>query len=298
MTKQKPSQTNVDDSRNQTVLITENLMQSVIELSRQAGERILSVYNHPTDFTVDIKSDSSPITEADRKAHQCIVAALQALTPAIPILSEESQLPTFEERSSWPMYWLIDPLDGTKEFVNRNDEFTVNIALIKDGEAILGVVHVPVTGITYAGSATLGAFKYDANGDRKTIAIRTIASRMSAQLPIEIVASRRHGFEAVEKMMAHIQKDYPHVTTKSIGSSLKLCLIAEGEADLYPRLAPTSEWDTAAAQAVVEAAGGIVVDLSFATLRYNEKDDILNPYFYVIGDASHDWQNVLTTELA
>ncbi|MGI1679630.1 MAG: 3'(2'),5'-bisphosphate nucleotidase CysQ [Cellvibrionaceae bacterium] len=278
--------------------MTEDLIGALIDLGRTSGELILEVYNRDVGFDVDIKSDSSPITEADRKAHHCIVDALEVLTPAVPILSEESELPSYKERSLWKTYWLIDPLDGTKEFVNRNDEFTVNIALIQQGVAILGLVHVPVTGVTYVGSQPFGAYKYSNTGHREKISVRTIGSQIENNYPIEIVASRRHGFEQVEKMIKCLRNKYTEVTTRSIGSSLKFCLIAEGEADLYPRFGPTSEWDTAAAQAVVEAAGGCVVDTSFSPLRYNEKGDILNPSFLVIGDVSHDWKNDLTLELA
>ncbi|MGH1470476.1 MAG: 3'(2'),5'-bisphosphate nucleotidase CysQ [Cellvibrionaceae bacterium] len=278
--------------------VTEELINALVELGQQAGELILEVYHRDAGFDVDIKSDRSPVTEADKMAHHCILDSLSTLTPDVPILSEESALPSFTQRRAWNTYWLIDPLDGTKEFIHRNHEFTVNIALIHNGVAILGMVYVPVTGVTYIGSQKFGAFKYLADGTQKEIAVRTIVSRIKDQKPIEIVASRRHGFENVEKMMNRLRSDYPDVITKNIGSSLKLCLIAEGEADLYPRFGPTSEWDTAAAQAVVEAAGGAVVDMSFSTLRYNEKDDLLNPSFIVIGDTSHDWRNVLSAELA
>ena len=285
--------------QNTADLVTEETVAALVALVGDAGKLILEVYHQDTDFDVEIKSDSSPITQADRKAHRCIVDGLSQLTPQIPILSEESKLPTYKERSSWKTYWLIDPLDGTKEFLNRNDEFTVNIALITGGVAILGCVHVPVTGVTYVGSQALGAFKYGGHTghkeekQREKIAVRSIASRVTHDLPIEIVASRRHGFDKVEKLIERLRLAYPHIAIKNIGSSLKLCLIAEGKADLYPRFGPTSEWDTAAAQAVVEAAGGIVVDSSFSALRYNDKDDILNPEFFVIGDAAHDWKNVL-----
>ncbi len=304
MTKNKGPSQNISQ---ETADVTEDVVASLVALVRDAGRLILDVYHQDTGFDVDIKSDSSPITQADRKAHHCIVEGLSQLTPLIPILSEESELPPYKERSSWGTYWLIDPLDGTKEFLSRNDEFTVNIALIKKGVSVLGCVHIPVTGVTYVGSQALGAFKYDGfmqnlnqnkeqkekERQRNKISVRTIASQIANDLPIEIVASRRHGFDKVEKLIERLHVTYPKITTKNIGSSLKFCLIAEGKADLYPRFGPTSEWDTAAAQAVVEAAGGIVVDSSFSTLRYNDKDDILNPEFFVIGDMSHDWRNVL-----
>ncbi len=267
------------------------LLNQVIELSRRAGEAILDVYNQDAPIDVDIKSDDSPVTKADLAAHRIMAPALPGIVD-IPVLSEEGSMPGFKVRSSWDRYWIIDPLDGTKEFIKRNGEFTVNIALIENGVPVLGVVHVPVLGITYAGLQGVGAWKYE-QGRERTIQVRTIASRIEQQQPIEVVASRSHGADAVDALMSKLSDRLGPVDTKNMGSSLKLCLVAEGAADLYPRLALTSEWDTAAAQAVVEAAGGEVVDIDFNLLRYNTKDDILNPYFYVYGDTSINWQQVL-----
>ncbi len=271
------------------------LLEQVICLCQRAGEAILNVYNQSQGVEVDIKADDSPVTAADLAAHAILEPGLTALLEEVPVLSEESLLPPFNVRRQWRRYWIIDPLDGTKEFINRNGEFTVNVALIENGCPVLGVVLVPVTGITYAGVKGVGAFKYE-NSHKRAIAVRTLLSRASGGLPVELVASRRHGAEEVERIIDNIVAELGPVTTKNMGSSLKLCLVAEGEADLYPRLAPTSEWDTAAAQAVVEAAGGRVVDVDFSPLRYNTKDDILNPYFYVIGDSTYDWQGLLRRE--
>ena len=185
---------------------------------------------------------------------------------------------------------------ATKEFIKRNGEFTVNVALIDNGVPVLGVVYVPVLGITYAGLEGQGAWKIEqGQGQEKeqAIAVRTVASRQQAGLPVELVASRSHGADEVVALMDRVADVLGPVETKNMGSSLKLCLVAEGQADLYPRLALTSEWDTAAAQAVVEAAGGKVVDTDFNILSYNTKDDILNPFFYVIGDTDYDWQKLL-----
>ncbi len=269
------------------------LANDLVHLAQAAGEEILRIYRDPQQMDISTKSDSSPVTAADLAAHKVLAAGLTKLTPGIPLLSEEGQLPSFEQRQQWSEYWLIDPLDGTKEFINRNDEFTVNIALIKDGAPILGVVYVPPLEISYVGVQGVGAWKL-ANGEKRDIKVRSVNSRLENQSSIDVVASRRHGNEEVDIMLSTIREQLgTEVATKNMGSSLKLCLVAEGEADLYPRLAPTCEWDTAAAQAVVEAAGGIVVNEQFEILRYNQKDELLNPFFYVLGDKNYHWQKVL-----
>lgn len=255
----------------------------VSEIAREAGAAILGVYNR-ADFEVRMKSDDSPLTAADIAAHEVIVAGLTRISD-LPVLSEESDAIAWSERRTWSRYWLVDPLDGTKEFVSRNGEFTVNIALIDAGVPVLGVVYVPVTDVLYAGTQgdVNEAWVEDAAGRRN---IRTRALGNEA---ITVVGSRRHGSDALEACLGRLRKRFSNVEMTSMGSSLKICLIASGEADLYPRLAPTCEWDTAAAQGVLEAAGGRVVDASLQTLRYNTKDDLLNPHFYVLGDTSHNW---------
>ena len=268
------------------------LLSQVVEISRQAGEAILEVYNRAEGFEVDSKSDDSPVTAADLAAHHILHPALMKLLPGVPVLSEESSLPPFSERGQWQRYWIIDPLDGTKEFIKRNGEFTVNVALIDNGVPVLGVVYVPVLDITYSGIQGVGAWKI-VKGEEQPIKVRTLAELKASGKPAEVVASRSHGAEAVDNMLQKLTDELGPVETKNMGSSLKLCLVAEGEADLYPRLALTSEWDTAAAQAVVEAAGGKVMDIDFNVLRYNTKEDILNPFFYVVGDTEYDWQGLL-----
>ncbi|MGQ9426947.1 3'(2'),5'-bisphosphate nucleotidase CysQ [Gilvimarinus sp. F26214L] len=273
--------------------ILETLTYHVVQLCTEAGEAILEVYNRSQGFDVDTKADDSPVTEADLAGHAILAQGLPELLADTPVLSEESALPRYEERRKWHRYWLVDPLDGTKEFVSGNGEFTVNVALIEQGVPVLGVVHVPVLQTTYTGTRGMGAVKHE-KGLAHAIHVRSIAARQTARQPIELVASRRHGAEAVDELLGRVSEALGPVETKNMGSSLKLCLVAEGEADLYPRLAPTSEWDTAAAQAVVEAAGGVVVDPNFEVLRYNTKEDILNPHFYVIGDQSYDWRRLLS----
>ena len=255
------------------------LLDSVAELAQKAGEKILAVYNSK-DFSVEEKDDKSPLTAADLASHHAIVNGLRALTPAIPILSEESASLPYAQRSRWQRYWLVDPLDGTREFIKRNGEFTVNIALIDDGVPVLSVVHVPVSGVTYLACQGQGAFKQQAGGPRQPIKVRKLTEG-----PVMVVGSRSHRGESLnqflDKLGAH--------EMVGMGSSLKLCLVAEGAADIYPRLGPTSEWDTAAAQCVVEQAGGFVTDTSMKPLRYNTKDSLLNPFFLVFGDNSRDW---------
>jgi len=251
-------------------------------LARQAGEKILEIYN--TDFSVEAKDDASPLTAADMASHKTIVAKLQALTPDIPVLSEESAKIPYAERSSWHTYWLIDPLDGTKEFIKRNGEFTVNIALIRDGVPVLGVVHVPVTGVTYAACEGQGAVKEVPGKGEHAIKVRKLSDG-----PVAVVGSRSHQGDSLKAFLAKLGEH----EIVSMGSSLKICLVAEGAADVYPRLGLTSEWDTAAAHCVVEQAGGSLTDLEMKPLRYNTKDSLLNPFFFVFGDDSRVWSDYL-----
>jgi 3'(2'), 5'-bisphosphate nucleotidase len=259
-----------------------SLIDPVVALAQEAGRAILEVYS--SDFEVQSKEDDSPLTQADLASHHCIVRGLEALTPGVPIISEESGLPEYEVRSQWDRYWLIDPLDGTKEFVNRNDEFTVNIALIDNQKSVFGVVYVPVQDKTYLGCEGYGAELRHADGSVESIAI----SAASAQ-PARVIGSRSHRGASLDAYLENLG-EYDMI---SMGSSLKFCVIAEGDADLYPRLGLTSEWDTAAAQAVVEQAGGQVVTLDGKPMKYNTKADILNPYFFVIGAADRDWLALL-----
>ncbi len=254
-------------------------IQLINHVSRDAGKAILKIYDQ--DFSVEHKADDSPLTQADLASHHCITTALQELTPDIPLLSEESAHIPWEERRRWRRYWLIDPLDGTREFVKRNGEFTVNIALIEDGGPVLGVVHVPVTGVTYFGDIDKGAFRQLA--DQEAVPIHVTKPCAS---PMRVAGSRSHAGDSLKQFLARL----PEHSMVSMGSSLKLCLVAEGKADVYPRLGPTSEWDTAAAQAVVEAAGGKVTDTDMHPLRYNQKESLLNPHFLVFGDDSIDWK--------
>jgi 3'(2'), 5'-bisphosphate nucleotidase len=268
------------------------LLNAVNEIAIAAGCEILDVYNSDQAIEVSTKQDDSPLTDADRRAHRLIVDRLSRLTPDIPLLSEESDAIDYALRKSWQRYWLIDPLDGTKEFINRNGEFTVNIALIENGQSVAGVVHVPVTGISYFGGIGLKAWKQDCN--QAGSEAQAIASRpMQDNIAVRIVASRRHLGQQLDALVVKIEKHFGEATLLNMGSSLKMCLLAEGSADIYPRMAPTSEWDTAAAHGILSAAGGEIVDLRFQPLRYNSKPELLNPYFIALADPLYPWQELL-----
>ncbi len=258
------------------------LLPRVVEIAGEAGRKIMEVYAR--GFNIEHKDDRSPLTEADMAAHHAIVASLGALTPAVPVLSEEAANIPYAERAAWRDYWLVDPLDGTREFIKRNGEFTVNIALIRDHRPVLGVILVPVSGVCYSACAGQGA-RREAPGE----AARAITVRPWDGGRIVVAGSRSHRDESFDRFLA--QFDEHEII--SMGSSLKSCLVAEGKADIYVRLGPTSEWDTAAAQCVVEEAGGQLLDISMAPLRYNTKESLLNPHFIVCGDNRHDWANYL-----
>ena len=263
-------------------LVPAELLKPVAAVARSAGDAIMAVYRSG-DFDTTLKDDDSPLTRADLAAHRTIVDALAALTPGVPALSEESVTIPYDVRSAWTTYWLIDPLDGTKEFIQRNGEFTVNIALIRDGRPILGVVHAPALGKTYGAAEGAGAFRSDAWAEDVPIHVLGYAGGT-----VKVVASRSHASPALGAFLDSIG-DYE---CASMGSSLKLCLIAEGAAHLYPRLAPTSEWDIAAGHCVVNEAGGTVWDVGGAVVRYN-KPDILNPHFIATGSPEYPWREHL-----
>jgi len=258
------------------------LFDAIRAIACTAGDHIMAVYRS-ADFDVSRKDDDSPLTQADLAAHRHIAAELQALTPDIPVLSEEAADIPYATRRNWTRYWLVDPLDGTKEFIKRNGEFTVNIALIENGVATLGVVHAPALEQTYAAAAGLGAFRWQA-GLREIIRTREVPAQPA------FVVSKSHRDAALEALLANA----PSHDAVSRGSSLKFCQVACGEADLYPRTGPTSEWDTAAGQCVVEQAGGQVLRTpELVPLRYNQKESLLNPTFLVVGRPDYGWPQKL-----
>ncbi len=249
----------------------EELLPEIVDIAHDAGVAIMAIYASP-EIAVTEKPDSSPLTEADMASDRVIGASLARLAFG-PVLSEESARTAYEERRNWQRYWLVDPLDGTKEFVKRNGEFTVNIALVENGEPVLGVVYAPVLDVCYFAAQGAGAFVKRGKGEAQAIQVQN-------PLPgeaLRVVASRSHGDARIEGLL---QKLGEHQAI-SMGSSLKLCLVAEGKAHLYPRLGPTMEWDTAAAHAVVKQAGGRVCDRHGVELVYN-KADLHNPEFFVL----------------
>ncbi|WP_266158364.1 3'(2'),5'-bisphosphate nucleotidase CysQ [Dyella silvatica] len=259
------------------------LLRQVAAIARAAGEAILTVYRE--DFEVMHKSDSSPVTAADLAAQRVIVAALAQLELVLPVLSEEACAAAWSERQTWQRYWLVDPLDGTREFVKRNGEFSVNIALIDNHRPVLGVVLAPVGGELYAAAAGQGAW-LQVQADEPWLGIVT---RDLAKPPM-VAGSRSHGGRGLPLLQALLGDDFQ---SRPLGSSLKFCLIARGEADVYLRRGPTSEWDTAAAQCVLEEAGGAVLDLQGEPLRYNRGESLLNPEFIAVGDRAIDWSGRL-----
>lgn len=273
-----------------------DLLDAVAALARRAGDAIMPFYRGE-GLRVETKSDDSPVTGADRAAHAVIERGLRDLDRRVPLLSEEGELPPWRTRRYWRRYWLVDPLDGTREFVGGSAEFTVNIALVENGVAVLGVVLLPVTGQLYAGlslraGAPRLAFREDAAGRRATLRTRPVPVGRGAE-PLVIAVSRTYGEDDMASLRPALARQFGAFRLVPAGSSLKFCRIAAGEADFYPRRAPTSEWDTAAGQAVVEAAGGGVWTLDGGPLRYNRKNSCLNPGFYAVGDTRPDWRNLL-----
>ena len=264
------------------------LINRVCDIAREAGSAILDVYDSSDDIAVYSKDDDSPLTEADLSAHKIIVNGLQTLTPDTPILSEESSDISWSQRQQWHTYWLVDPLDGTKEFISRNGEFTVNVAMIENGVPVLGVVYAPVKDILYFAEKGSGAYR-TRDGETEQIYTGKINKDQHA---LSVVASRSHKGAELEDWLERVSVKFSQMDLVSMGSSLKICLVAEGRADIYPRLALTSEWDTAAAQAILEAAGGVLMDAEFREYRYNQKENILNPYFFAIGDPDYQWQSI------
>ena len=271
-------------NKNKSITIPEItlLITKTCQIAQNAGDRILEIYN--SDFSINYKDDKSPLTAADMVSHKTICAMLEELTPDIPILSEESATIPFEKRKQWQIYWLIDPLDGTREFVKKNGEFTVNIALINGHKPIMGIIYIPVNGVLYFASHNNGAFKqYPDKSPEKIITRKTNPEHLA------VAGSRSHGSEKQYRFI----KGLGDIEVIAIGSSLKFCLVAEGKVDIYPRFGPTSEWDTAAAQCIVEEAGGIVTDLDFTPLSYNTKSSLINPDFLVIADPEYSWREYL-----
>jgi len=257
------------------------LLLEVTALAREAGRAILEIY--ASSFSVREKEDRSPLTEADLRSEKLILAGLKRIAPEIPVLSEETGQVAWSARRNWSRLWVVDPLDGTKEFVQRNGEFTVNIALVDEHRPVLGIVHAPALERSYYACEGIGAFRSDAQAAGQPI---RVAERGAG--PLRVVGSRSHRGNSLDAFLARIGA---HEFVE-VGSSLKLCLVAEGLADVYPRMGPTCEWDTAAGQCVLEQAGGQVLKLDGEPLAYN-REDTLNPNFVGFADAGTDWLALL-----
>ena len=269
------------------------LLREVRRVAAAAAELIMQVRGRAAlggTIAQRSKADESPVTEADMAAHQLISAELRRLTPTIPVLSEEAADVDFEARSAWPRFWLVDPLDGTKEFIAGRDEFTVNIALIEGHQPLLGVVHVPPSGACYSGVVGAGAWR--SAGPGAAAQAISVASRSAPK--VRVAGSRSHRGSSLDGLL---QRLGPHELC-AVGSSLKFCLVAEGNADIYPRLGPTSEWDTAAGHAVLVAAGGQVRRIDGSSLVYNTQREWLNPHFIAYGPGDRDWLGLIKESLS
>jgi 3'(2'), 5'-bisphosphate nucleotidase len=262
------------------------LLEGVITLAHAAGDAILPFWRADTE--VIAKADDSPVTAADLAAHHVLLDGLTALDPGIPVLSEEDANIAQSVRAGWTRWWLVDPLDGTKEFISGSEEFTVNIALIEQGRVVFGVVSMPTSGRCYYGGAGLGAWRADA-GEVVPISVRNTPPEGEA---LTVVASRRHSSPEQERLLAGLSEHLGELQLTSVGSSLKFCLLAEGAADCYPRLAPTSQWDTAAAQGVLEGAGGVVLQLDGKPFSYPARESLLNASFLAL-PAKAPWREKL-----
>ncbi len=258
------------------------MLPRVREAVAEAGKAVMAVYDDPAATEVIAKDDKSPLTQADLAANRILVEHLKALAPDIPVLSEESEQAPWSERRHWNELWVVDPLDGTREFIKRNGEFTVNVALVRDHRPVLGVVYAPALDRWYFASSEDGVWRQDE--DRDPVAIETVHKQYDR--PWQVVGSRSHMTREVEDFVARLGA----AEFVAMGSSLKLCLVADGAADIYPRLGPTCEWDTCAAQAVVEAAGGKVVNAETGeSLTYNAREELLNPWFIVCREPQEEW---------
>ena len=265
--------------------INVDLARQVVDIARLASVEILKIY-HSQELNTQQKSDDSPVTAADLAANNVINKGLNNLSLKFPVLSEENTMIPYAERSKFDYYWLVDPLDGTKEFIKHNGEFTVNIALIDAGEPILGVVVAPVLKRAYFAAKGVGAFRQDDAAPAQAI---HIAANPAPGKPLRVLGSRSHSTPEMDQFLQLLQRIGP-IELLSIGSSLKFCLLAEGAADVYPRLGPTSEWDTAAAHCVLQQAGGEVLNPAMQPLRYNQQAGLLNPYFIAYAHDEAQWR--------
>ncbi len=256
-----------------------SLIEPTLDVVRDASDRILEIYD--TDFEIQSKQDETPITSADIASHETLVAGLSQLTPSIPVLSEESNQIPYSVRSKWSDCWLVDPLDGTREFIKQSGEFTINVALLHEHEPVLGLIYVPVSRICYYAWRNGGAFKLTGSAPTPS----KIYTRPIEDDTVRVAGSRSYAVKSLQIFLRRLD-NYEYV---GVGAALKACLIAEGLVDVYPRFGPTSEWDTAASQCILEEAGGQLTDLQLKPLRYNTKPSLKNPPFIAFGDERRNW---------
>jgi len=266
----------------------------VIALARKAGAAVLEIY-HRSDYTVVEKSDTSPLTEADLAANEILVHGLQHLTsPSIPIISEELELPNLEERKTWDRFWLIDPIDGTREFIERSGDFTINLALIEQGQPVFGLIYAPVTDECFYGGDGKAFVKI---GNEPAVKLKptSVLKRLREQQNLRILSSKRHGTEEVSRLSENLGERLGNVQKVAVGSSLKLAYVAAGQGELYPRFGNVSEWDIAAGHAILKAVGGDILNRQFEPIHYRPKPQLIVPGFYAVGDTSFDWRPFLLT---
>lgn len=269
------------------------LVPPLLDLCREAAARICHHYHAPDADQFQAKDDDSPLTRADLDSHACLKAGLQALTPTLPILSEESDINEVQGRRSWPEFWMVDPLDGTKEFLARTGEFTINVALIREHRAVLGLLYVPLERRAYVGIPGQWARCYREEGWQwDPLQVRPL----QAATPMTVLASRRHRGARITACFDWLQQHWGEIERHNSGSALKFCQLAAGRGDVYPRFSPCSEWDTAAGQALLEAAGGALLGLDGKPLRYNERDTLLSPNFLAIGDVENPLWSALMAQ--
>lgn len=271
-----------------------DFIEPLLDLCRDAGERICDHYNAPGAGDYQAKVDDSPLTQADLDSHDLLMAGLAALDPNAPVLSEESAPQEMAQRRQWRRYWLVDPLDGTKEFLARTGEFTINVALIEDHRPVLGVLYVPLERAAYTGIPGSGAFRYEQAMDGSWSRRALVTRKLEQDAVLTLLASRRHTGPRLRGCLDWLDTHWGAVQRLGSGSALKFCQLAQGNGDFYPRFTPCCEWDTAAGQALLEAAGGKLVGLDGQPLRYNCRESLLSPNFYAFGDPSHAlWQQLL-----
>ncbi|PCJ51568.1 MAG: 3'(2'),5'-bisphosphate nucleotidase [Planctomycetota bacterium] len=271
------------------MIITEQNIEQIITIAIQAGEKILEYYKK--DINVEIKEDKTPVTIADKEASKLITTALQKAFPEIPFISEEENIPEYETRKNWEYYWLIDPLDGTKEFINQTDEFTVNIALVKNNKIYFGLIYHPIRKLTYYALENQGAYKI--SGSKKIKLSKT--DSLTNNMPLIVAGSRSYSSQTFNTYIESLNGNFSKITIQRLGSSYKFCLAAESSIHLYPRFGPTSEWDTAAAHIICNEVGLVILQPgSDQELEYN-KESLLNPHFLVCNKDSLDLLNWLKT---